>query len=227
MDKPFELNTIYNEDCMDTMSRMADSTVDVVFTSPPYNRKRDDTYTHHQDIRQDYLAFLIQSTNEMLRVAPTVFINIQSNYYNKIDLLKYMGHYADKIVQTFVWTKENPMPAQGHNITNAFEYIFMLGQPRKSSSTYTKNHIHTSVNPDTDKEHGAIMHKKVAQFFIYNFTSEQETIYDPFMGSGTTAKICQDSGRNYIGSEISAEYCLLCEQKLAQQSLLAPIQGEK
>ena len=35
-----QLNTIYNEDCLETMKRMPDDSVDVVFTSPPYNRKR-------------------------------------------------------------------------------------------------------------------------------------------------------------------------------------------
>ena len=49
---------------------------------------------------------------------------------------------------------------------------------------------------------------------IKNFTKENNTIYDPFMGSGTTAKIAKLSNRNYIGSEISKEYCELINERL-------------
>ena len=37
-------------------------------------------------------------------------------------------------------------------------------------------------------------------------SNEVDLIYDPFMGSGTTAKISMILNRNWIGSEISAEY---------------------
>lgn len=211
---------IYNEDCLVTMSKMSDRSVDLVFTSPPYNRERNDVYSHYNDTIKDYLSFLIAFTDECLRVSPTAIINIQSNYYNKIEVNKYIGHYADKINQTFVWTKENPMPAQGKHITNSFEYLFMMGEPLLSNNNYTKNHLHTAVNPDTNKSHGAIMNIRVAYFFIDNFTKPGQVIYDPFMGSGTTARACKDLGRSYIGSEISKEYCDLIKQKLSQEVLL-------
>lgn len=215
-----KLNTIYNEDCLETMADMPEKSVDLVFTSPPYNRERNDTYSHYNDTIKDYLDFLIRFTDESLRVSKSVIVNIQSNYYNKVDLNKYIGHYAEDINSTHVWTKENPMPASGNNITNAFEYFFFLGEPVKSNRTYTKNHIHTSVNPDTDKSHGAIMHIKVAKHFISTFTNENSVIYDPFMGLGTTARACKDLGRKYIGSEISEEYCKLARKRLAQEVLL-------
>jgi len=138
-----EINHIYCEDYRQTVSRIGQGQVDIVFTSPPYNRKRNDTYAHHDDIILDYLGFLIETTDILLSITPTVFLNIQSNFYNKQDIFKYLGHYAELISQTFIWSKENPTPAQGKNITNAFEYIFMLGENKPSNTTYTKNHIHT------------------------------------------------------------------------------------
>jgi len=41
-------------------------------------------------------------------------------------------------------------------------------------------------------------------------------VYDCFMGSGTTAKISELLGRKWLGSEISAEYVAIAEERLRQ-----------
>lgn len=63
-------------------------------------------------------------------------------------------------------------------------------------------------------EHPAIFPEKLAQDHIITWSNEQEIIYDPFMGSGTVAKMCIKTNRNYVGSEISKEYCTLAEKRL-------------
>lgn len=45
-------------------------------------------------------------------------------------------------------------------------------------------------------------------------TNEGDTICDPFMGSGTTALACINTNRNYIGFEISKEYCEIAEDRI-------------
>ena len=47
------------------------------------------------------------------------------------------------------------------------------------------------------------------------------TVYDPFMGTGSTAEICVRTGRNYIGSEMSKEYCEIADKRLNYQNKLA------
>jgi len=49
---------------------------------------------------------------------------------------------------------------------------------------------------------------------IISWSNENDIVYDPFMGSGTTAKVCILNNRNYIGSEISAEYCKIAKQRI-------------
>jgi site-specific DNA-methyltransferase (adenine-specific) len=63
-------------------------------------------------------------------------------------------------------------------------------------------------------KHPAIMPEKLAYDQIITWSNENDFIYDPFMGSGTVAKICIQTKRNWIGSEISAEYCEIIKKRL-------------
>jgi site-specific DNA-methyltransferase (adenine-specific) len=47
-----------------------------------------------------------------------------------------------------------------------------------------------------------------------SLNNEGDLIYDPFMGSGTTAKMAIKNNRNWIGSGISKEYCSIIEQRV-------------
>ena len=50
----------------------------------------------------------------------------------------------------------------------------------------------------------------------YKLSDEGDLVYDPFpfIGSGTTAKMAMLNNRNYIGSEISKEYCDIAEKRI-------------
>lgn len=63
-------------------------------------------------------------------------------------------------------------------------------------------------------QHPAIFPEQLAYDHIISWSNENDLIYDPFMGSGTTAKMSILNNRNYIGSEISKEYCEIAEQRL-------------
>jgi DNA modification methylase len=211
-----EINNIYNIDCFDGFKEMEDNSVTHVFTSPPYNRKRNDKYTHHVDIIDDYFGFLCNVINESLRVSSGhVFFNIMKNYYNKQDVFKLIGKYHDKIIEIIIWEKTNPLPASGKSITNAYEFFIIFGdKPLKSSTTYTKNILSTSVNYKMTKDHKAIMKQEVADWFLEKFTTEDDIILDPFMGAGTTAISCLKFNRRYIGFELAKEYVELSSQRI-------------
>jgi DNA modification methylase len=204
-----KIDTTYNVNCFDFFSTMEDKSVDYVFTSPPYNRKRNDKYALYDDTLSDYYGFLLNAIESSRRVArKAVIINLQINYYNSADVYKIMGTYNPLIRNMFIWEKTNPLPANGFNITNAYEiFLVIADKPLKSNRTYTKNVIHTSVYSKMPKNHRAVMHPDVARFFIENFTKQNELIFDPFMGIGTTAKICKKLNRHYIGCELVKEYC--------------------
>jgi len=62
-------------------------------------------------------------------------------------------------------------------------------------------------------KHPAIFPEELANDHIISWSNEGDLVYDPFMGSGTTAKMAILNKRNYIGSEISSEYCEIINER--------------
>lgn len=62
--------------------------------------------------------------------------------------------------------------------------------------------------------HPAIFPEKLVADQINTWTNEKDLVYDPFMGSGTTAKIAHLLNRDWIGSEISDEYVNIANERL-------------
>lgn len=214
--KDTEMIELHNGDCLEIMNKLKNKSVDILFTSPPYNRKRNDKYANYSDTMPDYYGFLVDFTDKALSITRKwCFINIQTNYYNRAEVYKYIGKYADKIQNIIVWEKTNPLPASGNNITNAVEFFLVLGnKPLKSNTTYTKNHIRTSVNSQMTKTHKAVMKQEVADWFIEKFTKEDDVILDTFMGLGTTGIASKKLNRNFIGIEISKEYFDIAKERI-------------
>ena len=82
---------------------------------------------------------------------------------------------------------------------------------------------YTGLNQTTADEyafaHPAMFPEKLAQDHIISWSNEGDLVYDPFVGSGTTTKMAKILGRNYIGTDISREYCEIARKRLAQQQL--------
>lgn len=55
---------------------------------------------------------IVDVTNELLRVCKKdVIVNIQATYFNKKDVYKYIGYFADKLKGIVIWEKTNPQPS--------------------------------------------------------------------------------------------------------------------
>ena len=68
--------------------------------------------------------------------------------------------------------------------------------------------------------HPAVFPEMLAADQINSWSNEGDVVLDPFMGSGTTAKVARALGRHYIGFEISAEYCDIIRKRLEQTKTL-------
>ena len=81
-------------------------------------------------------------------------------------------------------------------------------------------------NTTSDKiafKHPAIFPEQLAIDHILSWSNENDVVLDPFMGSGTTAKSCIVTNRNYIGFEISEEYCKIADERI--QNTLAELKS--
>ena len=82
--------------------------------------------------------------------------------------------------------------------------------------------IKTSFNqkekfvPDENLEHGATFPEKLIKPFILSTSKENDLILDPFMGSGTTAKVSLENGRKCVGYDISPVFVDTCYQRCGQ-----------
>lgn len=85
--------------------------------------------------------------------------------------------------------------------TNIWEYGIGKGQSTKDNIAF---------------EHPAIFPEQLANDHIISWSNDNDLIYDPFMGSGTTAKMAIFNNRKYIGSEISEDYCKIIETRIKE-----------
>jgi site-specific DNA-methyltransferase (adenine-specific) len=73
-------------------------------------------------------------------------------------------------------------------------------------------------------KHPAMFPESLSERHIISWSNEGDLVYDPFMGSGTTAKMSILNNRNWIGSEISNEYCNIIEERIKKAKTAKQIQ---
>ena len=113
MEKNIQLNTIYEESCLETLNRMKDNSVGLVITSPPYNmnlRINKGRYTSRQIVKEistkytefsdnipidEYYAFHTKVLKELIRVSDLVFYNIQIVTGSKRSVFKMIGEFSN------------------------------------------------------------------------------------------------------------------------------------
>jgi len=79
-------------------------------------------------------------------------------------------------------------------------------------------------------DHPAIFPETLAHDHIISWSNPGDVVLDPFVGSGTTAKMAILTGRRYIGIDISEEYCQQARERVAKveaQPMLIPFEAEK
>lgn len=137
-----------------------------------------------------------------------------------------------KLIDTIVWKKKNglPFPANKQRLSRIFEniYVFALCDDfhinRKIKSTSAKtgqnyyeiiyNFIEARNNDEVCPYNQATFSSELCEKLLNIYAKEDALVYDPFIGSGTTAVACKKMGLNYIGSEISEKQCAWAMNRL-------------
>jgi DNA modification methylase len=91
----------------------------------------------------------------------------------------------------------------------------VLGEYQDRSSVWGYNNGFMQTTKDKIAfKHPAIFPEQLANDHIISWSNENDLIYDPFAGSGTTAKMSILNKRNWIASEISLEYCEIIKERI-------------
>ena len=228
-----ELNKIYNEDYLETMKRMEDDFIDYCLTSPPYNisatSKGLEKYKDYADDLglNDYFIMQRKVIEQMLRITKKhIFYNIQMVSGNKLSLHKLIGHFAESIKEVIIWNKGFGQPAISECVFNsAFEYIIILSNEDPDKRYFKDANFDRGTQSNVlgiknkhfntySKEHDAVMPLDIPRYFMQNFGQENDIWYDPYLGTGTTAIAAIKEKRQWIGSEISKEYCEIAQKRI-------------
>ena len=260
-----KINKTYNENCLDTMSKIPNDFIDLTITSPPYDNLR--TYNGYSFDFESVAKELYRVTKQGGVVVwvvgdSTIKGSETGTSFKQALFFKEIGF---NLHDTMIYEKNTssfPSRKDGNRYTQIFEYMFVLskGKPKTSNLICDKENKwagHTNWGKNTKRgrdndlketskikpvpkfsprnniwkytvgggfassdkiasKHPAIFPEQLANDNIISWSNEGDLVYDPFMGSGTTAKMAILNNRNYIGSEISEEYCKIIEERLKQ-----------
>lgn len=152
------------------------------------------------------------------------FSNPSSNRYHQI--FEYMFVFSKGKPKTFnsikdrknvyggqvgSWGKNTSRQADGTMVERKKKIIEEYGQ------RYNVWTFKTSKNGQEDEiayQHPAIFPIQLVKDHIISWSNPGDLVFDPFMGSGTTAKAAVQTQRDYLGSEISEEYYKICLKRL-------------
>lgn len=235
---------IITGDALDKLTEIHSSSVDLVVADPPYNLGKD--YGNNHDIKgfEEYLTFSrkwLKEAHRILKSTGTLYVfmgfRFISYLYNILDreLQMYFNnwivwHYTQGIGKTKGFSPRHDdilMFTKGQNATFNLDAVRV---PQKfyrernnmrganPGDVWEFSHVHycngNRQNHPTQKPEGLI------ERMILASTNELDQVLDPFSGSGTTLRVCQQLNRHAIGIEINPNYV-----KITNDRLIAPFMG--
>ena len=234
------MDKIFNEDCLETLKRLDDNSVDLIITSPPYNkgywsrnRRMSNNTFNTKSRRIDYGVFDDTMTpadyekwqraviQECLRVLkPT-----GSMFYNHIPIQRDLNEinptfiYDYPLKQTIIWDKQGTPKIDKSYFYPIIEYIYWLKKDKDSRPYFDRHNAYFQssiwrIAPDKNNGHPAPFPIELPENIILSCSKEGDVVYDPFMGSGTVAIAAVKHNRHYLGSELNEEYVKEAEERL-------------
>ena len=216
-----------------------------------YHKNPYDLYNDNKE-HKDYISWLEKIFTDVYRIlikSGRVCINIGDGKNGAItthsDIINFMIKIGYIPLTTIIWDKNQigSRTAWGSfqspscpSFPTQFEYILVFCKESKKLLTkgetdLTKQEfINWSMAlwkfaPETNQKnigHNAMFPIELPKRLLKMFSWVNSIVYDPFMGAGTTAIACKILNRNYIGSEISPQYCKIAEERIknTQTSLI-------
>ena len=229
-------------DAIEEMKKLPDKSIRLIVTDPPYNLNKD--YGNNQDKLEfnEYIDFSRRWLSEAKRVLTddgTIYVfmgmryisyifNIMEQELNMFFNSWIIWHYTQGIgkVKGFsprhddilMFTKDSK------------NFVFNLDKIRIPQKFYRSINNMCGANPGNvwefshihycnknRKEHPTQKPEGLFERMILASSDPDDIILDPFAGSGTALRVCQQTGRNCIGIEINPEYIEMIKKRLAEK----------
>jgi site-specific DNA-methyltransferase (adenine-specific) len=202
---------LYLGDCLEYMKSMPAGSVDAVITDPPYGMRWDGKISMGKNgtggkAKSKFNGVTI--VNDDRSFDPTPFLE----FYKVI--LWGFHHYSNRlpIGSVLVWIKRYDS-GYGSYLSDA-DLAWMKG----GEGVYCFRDLSLQGESD-NKLHPTQKPLPLMRWCIERISHPNDTIFDPFMGSGTTGVACMQLGRNFIGCEIDPKYFAIAEKRIHNASL--------
>ncbi|MFN5856224.1 MAG: DNA-methyltransferase [Pseudanabaenaceae cyanobacterium] len=232
------INKIICGDCLGVMRQMPTQSIDLVVTSPPYNLKNStgngmkagtktgrwannplqNGYTNYNDHmpHEEYVTWQRSCLTEAMRILKddgAIFYNhkwrVQGGLIqDRADIVT-----GFPVRQIIIWKRSGGFNFNPGYFVPTYEVIYLITKPKFKLAPKKNGYGDVWEFPQEMKnKHPAPFPVALPLRCIESTTAK--IILDPFSGSGTTALAAKQLGRNYIGIDISPEYCAMAESRL-------------
>jgi len=225
---------------LEKLKSINSNSVDLIIADPPYNLNKD--YGNKSDSKnfEDYIAFTKNWKKEAIRILkPTgtiyVFMGFRFISYlyqilekdNELNFVNWIcWHYTQGIGK-----KKGFSPRHDDILmfTKSKNYTFNLNAVRVPQKYYRSRNNMRGANPgdvwefshihycqENRQNHPTQKPEGLIERMVLASSNEGDLVIDPFSGSGTTLRVCQQLNRNCIGIELNEQYVEMTKERLAE-----------
>lgn len=239
MDKKLKIE-LNCTDAIDGLKNIKSETVDLIVTDPPYNLSKNyGTSSDHLSFEQ-YLEFSKQWLLEAKRILkPTgtiyVFMGMQYISYIYQILDKELGFLFNSWI-TWYYTQGigkikgfSPRHDDILMFTKSSNFTFNLDDIRIPQKFYRSVNNMRGANPgnvwefshvhycnQNRQSHPTQKPEGLIERMVLASSNIGDLVVDPFVGSGTSARVCQQLNRNFIGFDNNSNYITMAHERLEQ-----------
>lgn len=185
---------LHNIDCMEYMRALPDKAFDVCITDPPYGVSF--KYKSYNDSKEATTKFILDFMPEILRVCNRAIITSGISLMYEYPKPNWVGCWYT--------------PAGAGIGTHGFctwQPILIYGKdPKGGKGSYPDGFTWTGTADKDASFHPCPKPIKLWKKIINRWTKDGDTIFDPFIGSATTAIACHDMGFDLVGCELDKDY---------------------
>lgn len=220
------INEIINDDCMNVFPLLKNQSVDLLLTDIPYGavtQNGEERAKYSGQLRKvnkesaDVVTFdiheFLQQCSRVCDGSIYIFCGIEQ----LSTIFTYFYEHKDFMARQCAWKKTNPAPSNGqHMWLSSMENCVFAKRRKKKFNQLCKSAV-WEFPVGNSKIHPTEKPLKLVEYLVLSSSDPGDLVFDPCIGSGTTAMAARNLGRNYLGVEISKEYTELAINRLAEK----------